>query len=277
MRVGVISDLHVDLNGGQAGPRTFAGHLGLAARRQGAELLLVAGDLSNRWDLTLQTLERIQESSGLRVLFVAGNHDLWNEAPQRPFGEAWGARDSHDALLAFPGNLARGPVDLPGGWSALGAAGWYDFAFGHPRFSVEQFEGMRFGERLWQDKLNARWEQPTREVHRGFLRELERQLSSCRGRRLLLATHVVPVRELTVQPPDTQWEYLNAFLGSPEYGELASRHGVEVAVCGHVHYRRQARAGRTLFLTRCLGYAHEWPDPRDAAGEVERALAVLEL
>jgi hypothetical protein len=211
------------------------------------------------------------------VLFVPGNHDLWNESPGCPFGKAWGAQDSHEALKAFPGNLARGPVDLPGGWTIAGAMGWYDFRFGHPRFSAEDFERMRFGERLWYDKVNARWDRPTREVHRAFLEDLERQLAGLRGRRLILATHVVPVAELTVRPPDALWEYLNAFLGSPEYGELAARHGVEIAVCGHVHYRRQHRAGRTLFIASCLGYAHEWPDPTDAAGEVERALAVLEL
>ena len=60
-------------------------------------------------------------------------------------------------------------------------------------------------------------------------------------------------------------------------GSWRSGTGCEIAVCGHVHYRRRHRAGRTLFIASCLGYAHEWPDPADAAGEVERALAVLEL
>ncbi len=275
MRIGLISDLHVDLNGAE--PQALAGHLGAAAGRRGVELLLIAGDLSNRWDLSLRVLEEIQARTGLRVLFVAGNHDLWNEFPGRPMGRGWGARDSHEALKAFPGNLARGPVDLPCGWTVVGAAGWYDFAFGDRRYSTRDFERMRYGERLWQDRINARWDRPTQEVHRGFVEELERQLSGLRGRRLLLATHVVPVAELTVRPPDAAWEYLNAFLGSPEYGELAVRHGVEIAVCGHVHYRRRHRAGRTLFLTSCLGYAHEWPDPTDLAGEVERSLAVLDL
>jgi putative phosphoesterase len=277
MRIGAISDLHVDLNGGRDGPRVYAGYLSAAARAKGVELLLIAGDLSNRWDLTLRTLEEIQERTGLRVLFVPGNHDLWNEAPRLSFGEAWGARDSHEALKAFPGNLARGPVELPGDWAVAGAMGWYDFAFGHPRFSLEQFERMRIGERLWMDRINARWDRPTLEVHRGFLEELDARLSALAGRRLILVTHVVPVAELTVRPADPQWEYLNAFLGSPAYGELAMRHEVRIAICGHVHYRRRHQAGGTLFLASCLGYAHEWPDPADAAGEVHRSLTVLEI
>jgi putative phosphoesterase len=275
MRIGVISDLHVDLNGAE--PQAFAAHLSAAAARRGVELLLIPGDLANRWDLALRTLQAIQDRSGLPVLFVPGNHDLWNEAPDHPFGEAWNAWDSHEALKAFPGNLARGPVDLPGGWTAAGTTGWYDFAFGHPRFCEQEFECMRFGERLWNDKLNARWNLPTREVHRRFLEELERQLSGLRGRRLILMTHVVPLEAFTVRPPDALWEYLNGFLGSPEYGELAVRYAAEIMVSGHVHYRREAHLGRTHFLTSCLGYAHEWPDPSDLAGEVERSLAVVEL
>ncbi len=114
-------------------------------------------------------------------------------------------------------------------------------------------------------------------MHRAFLEDLERQLAGLRGRRLILATHVVPVAEFTVRPPDALWEYLNAFLGSPEYGELAPGTGWRSRSAATCTTAGRHRAGRTLFIASCLGYAHEWPDPTDAAGEVERALAVLEL
>jgi DNA repair exonuclease SbcCD nuclease subunit len=67
VRIGVISDLHVDLNGGAAGPETFSRHLASAARRHGAELLLIAGDLADRYDVTLRALEEIQAQTGLRL------------------------------------------------------------------------------------------------------------------------------------------------------------------------------------------------------------------
>jgi predicted phosphodiesterase len=272
MRIGVISDLHVDLNGGEAGPRTYAGYLGDAVRAKGVELLLIAGDLSNRWDLTLRTLEEIQERAALRVLFVPGNRPV-ERGPAAPVRRSLGAGGQPRGAQGLPGNLARGPVELPWGWAVAGPwAGTTSLAT-----PVLRFERMRVGERLWLDRINARWDRPTLEVHRRFLQGLESQLSELRGRRLILVTHVVPVAELTVRPPDPQWEYLNAFLGSPAYGELAVRHGVRIAVCGHVHYRRRHQAGGTLFLASCLGYAHEWPDPADAAGEVRRSLTVLEI
>jgi putative phosphoesterase len=277
MRIGVISDLHVDLNENASSRGQVVRSLSSSASRKGVELLLVAGDIANRWDTTLRSLEALESASGLRVLFVPGNHDVWNEAPAFPLGPGWGAWDSYRSLEAFPGNLGRGPVDLPGGWSVIGDLGWYDYAFGHPRYSTEDFDRMRFGERLWQDKVNALWDRCAGEMHRHFRDKLERQLAGRRGGRLILVTHAVSHRAFTVQPPDPQWEYLNAFLGSPEYGELAVRHGAALAVCGHVHYRRRAIVEATCFVCSCLGYATEWADPRDIAGEVERALAVLDL
>jgi len=277
MRIGVISDLHVDLNEKDASRGEVVRSLSGAALRRGVELLIVAGDLSNRCDTTLSTLAALEASSGLRVLFVPGNHDVWNEAPTLPFGRDWRAWDSYRALEVFPGNLARGPADLPGGWSVVGDLGWYDYAFGHPRFSVEDFDRMRIGERLWQDKVNALWDRSAAEMHRHFRDKLERQLAERTAGRLILVTHAVSHAAFTVQPPDRQWEYLNAFLGSPRYGELAVRHGAALAVCGHVHYRRRTVVEATRFVCSCLGYATEWADPGDIAGEVERSLAVLDL
>jgi len=120
MRIGVISDLHVDLNEEASSQGAVVASLSAASARRGAELLIVAGDIANRYDTSLRTLAALEAASGLRVLFVPGNHDVWNEASTLPFGRGWGAWDSYRALEAFPGNLARGPVDLPGGWSVIG-------------------------------------------------------------------------------------------------------------------------------------------------------------
>ncbi len=73
------------------------------------------------------------------------------------------------------------------------------------------------------------------------------------------------------------WKYFNAFLGSPEYGQLCIDRKVDLAVCGHVHYRRSVRKGDTEFVCPCLGYAAEWPSPRDTAREIAETLAVYDL
>ena len=72
------------------------------------------------------------------------------------------------ALKEHPGNLAAGPVSLSGDWVVVGDVGWYDYAFGDERYSREEFDRMKIGERLWQDKVKAVWGRPTVEMHDFF-------------------------------------------------------------------------------------------------------------
>ena len=295
MRFGILSDLHIDLNDPSvpvAQNRVLRGLL-RAVQSQRPDVLLLAGDISNDYRTTLEALEYLRGRAGLPCLFVPGNHDLWNEEPDPEAGaaawtgtgaapsagsEAWGPRNSYEALQAYPENLSRSPLELPGGWLAVGDTGWYDYSFGDPGFSLTDFDRMQLEGRLWQDKVRAPWGRPTRDVHRWFLKRLEHRLAACRGGGLLLlVTHVVPHESFIVRPADRMWSYLNAFLGSPDYGRLAVASGAALAVCGHVHYRRRFREGPTLFVCNCLGYASEWGANQDPTLEAERALLTLEL
>jgi putative phosphoesterase len=261
----------VDINAA-AGEQAVTGLLAREAARRKLDILLVAGDISSDYALSLKTIDSLAAESGVRVLFVPGNHDIWNE--RHP---SLRARDTYDALLSHPANLARGPIFLNNNWAIVGDLGWYDFAYGDPSFSRADFERMRFGERTWQDKIKSLWDLSTIDVHRMFLKRLEETLDLVEGHRILLATHVVQIRDFTVLEPGEMWKYFNAFLGSPDYGELCIRKNVDLAVCGHVHYRRRARRENTEFVCPCLGYAVEWPSPRDTAREIAETLAVYEL
>ena len=296
MRIGLISDIHVDLNR-IGGEDLVTSLLAREAARRSLDILLVAGDISSDYALTLRTIDALEAQSGVRVLFVPGNHDIWNE--NYPGRTAW---ESYYALLEHPGNLARGAVSLGAGWTAVGDLGWYDFAYGDSSFSQADFQRMKFGERTWQDLVKSIWDRPTLDMHRHFMDRLEAQLgktgggAGCAGdaaagtvnpgsvdhaapacQKLLFVTHVVQIRDFTVQNPGAEWKYFNAFLGSPDYGDLARRCGAELAVCGHVHYRRQVHTGGTRFVCPCLGYTKEWPLPLDPARQIAETLQVFEL
>jgi len=276
MKIGILSDIHVDLNGGGA----VINGLLAAMLRQGVEVMVIAGDVSSDYRVTLDSLEQLQERSGIRILFVPGNHDIWNEA--HPDITAWQA---YEKLERFPGNLTRGPQEISGGWTIIGDLGWYDYSFGGSQYSREDFDRMQFGERIWQDRIKAIWDRHTLEIHRTFYEKLDDQLkrtkvsrcSDSSKRKIILVTHVLPRKEFTVQRPDPEWIYLNAFLGSPEYGELALDHGVRYSICGHVHYRKQVTVNGTRFICNCLGYSDEWMWSRDPAAEIDRAFLTLDL
>jgi len=276
MKIGILSDIHVDLNGGRA----VVNGLLAAMLRHGVEVMVIAGDISNDYRVTLDSLEQLQTQSGIQILFVPGNHDIWNEA--HPEINAWQA---YEALESFPGNLTRGPQKISDGWTIIGDLGWYDYAFGGSQYSQEDFDRMQFGERIWQDRIKAIWDRHTLEMHRTFYEKLDTQLkrtkvSTCSDshhRKIILVTHVLPRKEFTVQRLDPEWIYLNAFLGSPEYGELALDHGVRYSICGHVHYRKQVTVNGTRFICNCLGYTEEWMWSWDPATEIDRAFLTLDL
>ena len=73
MKTVFLSDIHVDIN------RDYpvAQELARFAKEQEARLVVIAGDVSENQQETLDTLNQIEQLSGAKVLFVPGNHDLW--------------------------------------------------------------------------------------------------------------------------------------------------------------------------------------------------------
>ena len=274
-RIGLISDIHVDLNA-EAGEDRVTGLLAAESRRRGLDILLVAGDLSGDYQLSMKTVDGLIAESGARVFFVPGNHDVWNE--RHP---GLKALDTYGALLDHPSNLARGPVSIGDDWTIVGDLGWYDFTFGDAGFTTADFERMNYMGRTWRDSVYVPWERKTVDTHRMFMDRIGLSLDAVAGGKVLLATHMVQVGEFTVQNPGDMWKYFNAFLGSPEYGALAVERGVALSVCGHVHYRRRVRKAGTEFVCPCLGYRAEWQardgKPADTAGEIAATLSVWDL
>lgn len=269
MKLGILSDLHVDLN--DRGKRRIIPGLCSILREERVQVLLIAGDLANNYQITLQTLYEIEQLSGVQCLFVPGNHDIWNL--KYPDQSAW---DIYQALQAFPGNLARGPHHLSKDWVVIGDIGWYDYSFGHPRFTVEEFDNMEFNEMLWQDKLFARWDRPTIEVSNYFYTKLKRQLEEHQDKQIIFLTHVVPHVQFIVHSAYEMWHYFNGFLGSKAYGELVTQYPVQYAVFGHVHYRKRKEIDGITFICNSFGYTREWYH-EDPVEELRRAFTTIEI
>lgn len=266
MRVGIISDIHVD----ESPDGAVVAAVASAVKEAGPDLLLMPGDFSCAWRTSLETIARIEEATGLRVLFVPGNHDLWNkhspdETPELAYGK----------LSEHPGCLA-GRVVEAGGWSFVGETGWYDSTLTEGRFTDDEIAVMHYGGRTWQDSRFTRWKVPMVEKTAEFLSALDSRLSALDPAKTVVATHVLPRLEFTVQPPEGIWTFFNGLLGSAKYGELFARRGVRAAVCGHVHYRKRFSADGVEWICACLGTPNEWRSG-DAAAEAKETLQVLEL
>lgn len=272
-RLGMISDLHLDIN--EKAGKPVVDTLVQAIVNSEVDAVLIPGDISNDYQKTLGYVKRIEGDSGIPCYFVPGNHDLWNE--NHPEKNAW---DIYRELQDTKGNLTNGPVQLPGGWALVGDVGWYDYSFGGEGITREAFDHMQFEDRVWQDRIKASWDRPTLEVHQFFLNKLETQLKEWQGHKLILMTHVVPHTAFTVQQPNPMWHYLNAFLGGQTYGALVQQYKVRYAVFGHVHYRMTRSIDGITYACRCLGTYDEWGyfDGKTKTQQaVEDAFQVIEL
>lgn len=271
MKIGILSDIHIDINYTDRDLITPA--ICRNIKKKSLDMIIVAGDVASDYELTLTFLEKIEKNANVPCLYVPGNHDIWTE--NHPDKTSW---EIYELLKSHSHNLANGFYEIDKDWIVIGDLGWYDFSFGDKKYSSNDFNRMQYEERVWQDRINAVWDRTTLEMHRYFIKKLEDQLYQYRDRKVIVVTHVLPIKDFTVQHPDNMWKYMNAFLGSGEYGELILKYpNVRYAVSGHVHHRKQFKIENTKFICCCLGYRNEWHKNDDTNVEVDRAIMTIEI
>lgn len=273
MKTVFLSDLHVDINKDYNVPGVFSAYL----KAQNAALAVIAGDVSENQEETLRTLEEIEQRAGVRVLFVPGNHDLWGKTDGTDIRQIYARYEENEHCLC-------GKDAVFGELAFVGDAGWYDYSFGNSRYTSADFDRMELHGRTWQDKLRNDWTKDNIGRSEWMTDRLRRRMEALPGKRLVLVTHMLPVREFTVPEERPDWDYFNAFLGSEKLGELCVSQGVEISVCGHVHYRKSFRRDGVYWMCRCLNYESEWQRQEGellrediCRRQVEEAAEVLEL
>lgn len=284
MKIGFISDLHIDMN--QNYPVMDV--LVQTADEKGLDVLAIAGDISESAEITLREVKelagRLDTLCGCRLLYIPGNHDMWNKhCPGRD------ADEIYQAYCEDPLCLCGKSMTLKTGSGRrvflIGDIGWYDYSLASKRFSAEELDRMTLNGRTWQDKLFNNWTRDNGGRENFFRQRLLKQAGQCRSRmqeedKLIVLTHMLPVRDFCV--PEEQlpgWGYFNAFLGSAGLGDAILEMHADAAVCGHVHYRSSVRKGGILWICPCLGTFDEWPlfgiGDVSLAGHIQNALYIL--
>ncbi|MDA3941456.1 MAG: metallophosphoesterase [Spirochaetia bacterium] len=271
MKIGILSDIHVDINFTDKDVVTPA--ICRNIKKNSMDMVIIAGDVASDYKLILASLGEIEKQTNIPCLYVPGNHDIWIE--NYPEKTSW---EIYELLKSYPHNLANGSYEINKDWVVIGDLGWYDFSFGDSKYSFNDFSNMKYEERIWQDSIKAVWGETPLDMHKYFINKLEKQLIKYKARNVIIITHVLPIQNFTVQPPSPMWEYMNAFLGSSEYGELILKYpNVKYAITGHVHYRKQIKINNTEFICNCLGYRSEWHENDDAEIEVNKAMMTIDL
>lgn len=267
MKIAFISDIHLNISAEYPVLDT----LSAVVREKCADVLVIAGDISENYHETISAAEFLSENA-CRTYYVPGNHDLW-----RVPGEEL-TNDDIYRVYAYDDNcLIDNSILLSDDAVLIGDVGWYDYSLALEAFTLEELNAMKRNGRVWQDSFRNTFTKDNFRKTEYMLNKLEAQLIKYRDiKNKIVVTHMIPVKEFCVPAAMKDWSYFNAFLGSVRFRDLFERYGVTLSVSGHVHYRKQVVHGSTTYFCPCLGYSREWSltdiDPENTRAQIEDAL-----
>jgi hypothetical protein len=294
MRLAFSSDLHVEHH-----PQV-AGLVAARARRLGADVLIIAGDVGGRSSVIEPALAALAAGAPT-VAYVPGNHDLW-------CSDGAEGDDSRTRYLhALPAACARagvrylpaGPIGASG-VTLLGQTGWYDYSLRDPGLAaavpVTAYREGRFGRLAWSDRHFVRWPGCAGDDGRvddaaltaWMTARLVADLAAApRDRPAVVVTHMLPFDGLAARRP-LPWGFVRGFLGARVLGDAivaAAQGGLQVAlaISGHTHFVRRTavRAGTRLIhaVTSPIGYPREYKRMgfADVAALVEHRVKIVDI
>ncbi|HIV82281.1 MAG TPA: metallophosphoesterase [Candidatus Salinicoccus merdavium] len=271
MRIGIISDLHIDrYNNSVENIHLYEGALAEEIRNRQIDMLLIAGDISNSYELTMDFIHTISKESGVKIKFVPGNHDLWQSDM---------SKSTEEILQRYadqPECLIRRPYILNDEWAIAGHTGWYDYSYASDRFTYERLSRRAYYGGTWQDKENIDWRHSDDIISEKFADEVRKDLESLEGRKIILVTHVVTNKHFKVPMPHRLFDYYNAFIGTSDFDKIYDDYDIRYSIMGHVHFRHSLTEGSVTYICPCLGYKREWRTD-DIRTEMGNSMYVIEI
>lgn len=273
MRIGIVSDLHIDRNEKALSKgQTYEQIMSDLLMKQEVDQLLLAGDVASDYRISQNFMEEVQRRSGVPILFVPGNHDFWSRK-----NGVTDTKKIYDFFLKQEENLVGNPRILNDQWAVVGNPGWYDYGYGnHEVYTTEKFSQKRYLFASWNDRHFVDWGLSDQEVSRKMLEQLEEDLQTVGNRKVILMTHVATHPEFVVPLPNRIYDYVNAFLGSSSYEALYDTYPIALSVMGHVHFRKVYRTQGTTFVSACLGNKKHWRN-NDPVKELSQTLVTVEI
>ncbi|HZK46528.1 MAG TPA: metallophosphoesterase [Atopostipes sp.] len=207
MKIGFISDLHIDRNP-DVPPQEYMTRLKEIIKRKQLNRLVIGGDISNHYSSTLEFVEQLQNQAEIPVHFIPGNHDFWEEADATK-----DTKGIYRLYKEHSQSLVETPVKLNEDYTLVGHPGWYNHAvYDKEQFTPEEVEKGKFRWAYWQDKLRMDWEMTDQEVSTHFKKIITKDLEKVSTENIIFQTHVVTVPEFTMPMPHRTFVFLMPLL-----------------------------------------------------------------
>lgn len=247
MRIGVISDIHVDsYQMWDKIPKLIVE----TTINEKADVLVVCGDIATDlrlFDSFFQYLATALQKVGIQILFVPGNHDIWVYTPKSPSPTSKEkyykfiprVLKKHDNVHYLP----EAPF-IKDGHAFVGSMGWYDFSFldfQQDRSSIMKSLDKRL-DKLWADKKYMWWgDQQVSSFEDNvrildiMLEELRSQLMRVKNvRDITVCLHMVPYHEFCLG--EKEFDIFAAYMGSDKLFDLIKKFkNAKRILFGHTH------------------------------------------
>jgi predicted phosphohydrolase len=249
--------------------------------RTGGDVLLLAGDTAVADGKYLEQCLSQFRFAGPK-LFLCGNHELWTnrddsyqlfteELPARIQSLGWHWLETQPLVI---GNIA-----------IAGTIGWYDYSFASPLLSIpKRFyqaklspgAAKHFGQEVLLHppddipprtlEIMARWNDAKHvKLHRTDEQFVEERLATLKSHldavahvsNVIVATHMLPFRELLPPSHSAQWEFTKAYLGSQRLGDLILQYpNITHSICGHSHLAVESHISHIHAIN--IGSTYRW-------------------
>ncbi|TLQ21208.1 phosphohydrolase [Lentilactobacillus parafarraginis] len=281
MRIGFVSDLHIDFNRRY----DFVTVLTQLVHDMRLDQLVIMGDSANGLDRNLAFYEQLQNQLPVPFWTLIGNHDLYVSAPrEKSITDIQRAsRHAYRELDRLPTALTRHPI-VTNHWMITGINGWYDYTFAkhYDERKLSRYTNNVIAKHVWPDQLYINGNQIDARRDRDWVTrqifEWQHQINGMvfGSRKLLVASHMLPTKRLARQMPIPLYDRFLYQLGSERYRELFEDNHVTIALSGHSHMPMKLTNHGIYYQNLSLGYDFQWQNAADALGELKRVMFVLE-
>ena len=239
MKVFAVSDIHVDY------AENLAWVLSLDHREYGSDILILAGDVSDKMQLLEQVFVSLA-ASFKAVLFVPGNHELW--VRENNFDCSLDKFEAISELCKSCG--VRADVLKLSDISFVPLYSWYDFSFGEPD---------RHLRRAWRDFQVCSWPEhlaESQDVTEYFLK-LNIPNLNISNKTVISFSHFLP--RIDVMPAGIPEKRRNVYpvLGSEALGVQVKQLNPTIHVYGHSHVNNAVDLDDIHYVNNAFAYPSE--------------------
>lgn len=236
-RLWIVSDLHCDSS------------IWSPAAAPQHDVLVIAGDVANGREAAIANLYRIAQHTPAPLVFVPGNHDLFDGTLD---GFVGSARLTDDGIHV----LGPAGATIIGGVRFVGATLWTDWQLGDHEFAAQAWAARHMPEysHVTRDDGELIWPIDVFNEHRRHRQAIDDALSVQHPGPTVVVTHHAPSPR-SLNPPI---EAADAAFASDQE-DMILRFGPQLWVHGHIHLATDYRIGSTRVVCNPRGYQNaDW-------------------